>query len=82
MATLAQIHELNDFMVALPEAERESLSIDALYKRWREQKTRAADVQAIKEALDDLNRGVVGRPVDEFLAEFDEQRAAIARGRN
>ncbi len=48
----------------------------------REQNDRATEVQAIRESLDELNRGVVGRPFDEFLKEFDEQRKALSSGSN
>ena len=49
-------------------------SIDELYDQWRRLAFRDTDAQAVQASLRDLENGERGQPVDEFLAEFDNQR--------
>lgn len=72
MATIEQIDDLYRFAIELPAAERDSLTVDEIYRRWRSQHD--DDVRAIQVALDKYNGGDRGRPVEEFLTEFREKR--------
>ena len=74
MATITEITDLNQFMLSLPEGEREGLTIDALYERWRELAFRSEDLLAVKASLRDFENGQRGRPFAEFLSEFDTER--------
>jgi hypothetical protein len=74
MATLTQIHDLNQFILSIPPNERDALSIDAIYERWRDQAFRTEDMLAVKASLQDFDNGERGRPVSEFLSDFDAER--------
>lgn len=76
MATITEIQDLNQFMLSLPPGEREGLCIDAIYERWREQTLRSEDLAAIQASLQDYDNGERGRPLGDFLAEFDGERNA------
>ena len=78
MATLEQFQDLSHFIQSLPAQERDRLSIDAIYERWREQAFRQEDLLAVAASLPDFAEGERGRSVAEFLAAFD----AEMQGRN
>jgi hypothetical protein len=73
MATIDQIQDLSHFIQTLPEVDRETLSMDEIYERWREQAFRLDDLLAVKASLRDFENGERGRPLTEFLAEFDAE---------
>jgi hypothetical protein len=60
-------------LARLAESDQE-LAIDDLYEAWRTLNQTPEEfednVRAIKEALDDLDRGVPSRPWDDFNREF------------
>lgn len=73
MATTEQIQDLNHFIQTLPAVQRDTLTIDEIYERWRQQAFRQEDLLAVKASLRDFEHGERGRPVTEFLAEFDAE---------
>jgi hypothetical protein len=73
MATIEQIQDLNHFIQTLPASERNRLSMDEIYLRWREQAFRFEDRLAVKASLRDFENGERGRPVTDFLDEFDAE---------
>lgn len=75
MATIEQIDDLYRFAIELPPAERDALTVDEIYGRWRS--LHEEDVKAIQIALDSYNRGERGRPVEKFLAEFRAERETL-----
>lgn len=77
MATIDQFDDLYRFAKAIPPQEFTKLSVDEIYDRWREDKVFDEDTHAIQEALDSYDRGERGRPVEEFLADFRQKRAAL-----
>ncbi len=52
-------------------------SLDSLYAEWRASNPSPElleiDVRAVRAALRDMEAGQIGRPVDEFLAEFRQR---------
>jgi hypothetical protein len=81
MATIEQIDDLNHFIETLPQSERDSLSMDEIYERWREQAFKHDDLLAIKASVRDYESGERGRPVDEFLADIDAEALQRAPGK-
>jgi len=77
MATTAQLQDLSRFIATLPSGERNALSIDEIYERWREQAFRQDDLLAIQASVRDFENGERGRPIEEFLADFDKERLKI-----
>ena len=73
MATIEQIQDLSHFIQRLPQRERDALSMDDIYQRWREQAFREEDLLAVKASLRDFENGERGRPVTEFLEQFDAE---------
>jgi hypothetical protein len=73
MATIEQIQDFSHFIQTLPEGERDTLSMDEIYERWREHAFRHDDLLAVKAFLRDFENGERGRPVTEFLEEFDAE---------
>lgn len=73
MATIEQIDDLSRFIQSLPAGERDALSIDEIYERWREQAFKHEDLLAVKASLRDYENGERGRPVEDFLADFDAE---------
>lgn len=71
MATLEQFADLANFAANLPEAERTALSVDEIYDRWRAERDFHVEVEALREALEDYQRGERGRPADEVIADLD-----------
>jgi hypothetical protein len=76
MSTDAQ-HDLlsfHQFVTTQLNLGRSELSPEEALDEWRlhnrSPEEYAADVQAIREALDDMESGDKGTPVDEFLQEF------------
>lgn len=76
MATIEQIDDLYRFAKGMPADEREALSVDELYDRWRTQAVFDEDVRAIQDSLDDYNRGERGEPIDQFLSRVRAERTA------
>jgi hypothetical protein len=74
MATVEQLQDLSHYIETLPQSERELLSVDEIYARWREQAFRDEDFQAVKEAVDSFKNGNRGRPFNEFIAEIKAKR--------
>jgi hypothetical protein len=66
MATIEQIRDFSRFAEQLPAEEREGLSMDELYNRWRAEVLQQEDVEAIRESLEDYERGERGRPAAEI----------------
>ncbi|MEM9185418.1 MAG: hypothetical protein AAGB00_02855 [Planctomycetota bacterium] len=70
MSTADQIDDFAAFAHQAVAAGHEQLSIDELYDRWREQRTRDEDLAAIKAALASYDAGERSRPADEVIAEL------------
>jgi predicted NAD-dependent protein-ADP-ribosyltransferase YbiA (DUF1768 family) len=51
-------------------------SIDELYEEWRASTFQDIDAAAVMASVRDLEAGERGRPVSEFLAEFDRERTS------
>lgn len=76
MASIEQIQDFNRFVEQLPDAEREHLSMDEIYDRWRQLAFADEDVAAVRKSLDDFEAGERGEPAEDVLAEFRAKRAA------
>ncbi len=78
MATAEQIQDLSRFIDTLPEQDRQALSMDEIYDRWRSLAIRHEDLLAVKASLWDFDQGERGRPLEDFLAEFDAENSPSA----
>ena len=74
MATTQQLKDLSHFIETLPPVEREALSIDEIYGRWRDQAFREEDFLEIQSAVQNFQNGDRGRPFSDFIAEFKAER--------
>ena len=73
MPTTELIDSFAEFAKAKVEQAGNELSIDDLFDDWRLQHPPSGDWLAIKASLQDLASGEVGRPFDEFAAEFRQR---------
>ena len=71
MATSEQIDLFSSFAKQLSEKEGAELPLAAIFDRWLLENNKEQDLQAIQAADEDYNRGERGRPVAEFLQEFN-----------
>jgi len=76
MTTIEQIDEFTRFAKQLVEKEGTELPLDAIFDRWHEEAFRDEDLLRIQASVNDYDSGERGRPVEEFLADFDSQRRA------
>jgi len=76
MASIKQIDEFTRFAKQLVEKEGIELPLDAIFDRWHEEAFRDEDLLRIQVSVNDYENGNRGRPVEEFLAEFDAQQSA------
>jgi len=73
MTTIDQIEDFATFARSQLVAGQE-LSIDDLYHQWRQQIFKDTDALAVQASLRDFQNGERGQLLDEFLAEFDNNR--------
>jgi len=76
MASIKQIDEFTRFAKQLVEKESIELPLDAIFDRWHEEAFRDEDLLRIQVSVNDYENGNRGRPVEEFLEEFDAQQSA------
>jgi hypothetical protein len=74
--TIKEINDFARFARAHLEASDESLSIDELFDRWREQCPSVEDTLAVRASIRDMENGESGRPLDEFSDEFRKRNEA------
>ena len=77
-----ELAEFNQF-VANRLADQPSLSLDEALDLWRDEQSPSEatddDVAALRDALEELDRGVPGIPLDEFDRRFRERHALPPR---
>ena len=73
MNTLDQINDFSAFAKSRL-GSGEQVNIDQLYDEWRSKAFADVDALAIQASIRDLENGERGEPIDQFLADFDEQR--------
>ncbi|MEQ8848602.1 hypothetical protein [Botrimarina sp.] len=73
MDTASQITDFANFAMSQLQAQRKA-SIDDLYLEWRTEVFRDVDAAAVMASVRDVEAGERGRPVAEFLREFDAAR--------
>ena len=76
MASIEQIEQFSRFAKQLSEEEGMEIPLDAIFDRWHAEAYKDADLLAIQASDRDYQNGERGRPVEEFLQEFDASRAA------
>ncbi len=76
MATTEQIEQFSRFAKQLSEEEGTELPLAAIFDRWHAEATKDQDLLAIQASAKDFDNGERGRPVEEFLQEFDAARRA------
>jgi hypothetical protein len=73
----AELRSFGAYIAELIESGKEVVSPEDALARWRMQNLSPEEfdeeVAAIREALDDMEAGDKGRPMEEFLAEVDAQ---------
>jgi len=78
MATQQEIDSFYQYACQQLVTGNQSATIDELYDRWRLENRPAdwvdEDIAAIQESIDDLNRGVVGRDMDEVIRQLRTER--------
>ena len=74
MATAKQIEKFSRFAKQLSDQEGLELPLDVIFERWHAEVHKDDDLLAIRASDRDYNNGERGRPVAEFLQEFDETR--------
>jgi len=76
MATFEQIEAFSHFAKQLSEKEGLELPLEVIFDRWHEEAFRDEDLLRIQASVGDFENGERGRPVEEFLAEFESKRSA------
>jgi len=62
--------KIEDFTRFAKSHSSEDVTMDELYDRWREKAFQETDALAVEASLRDMEQGEMGRPFDEFAAEF------------
>lgn len=75
MTTIQQIEDFSRFAKQLVE-EGNELPLDAIFDRWHEEAFREEDLVRVQESVNDFKNGERGRPIEQFLAEFDSRQRA------
>ena len=73
MSTLDQINDFSAFAKSRL-GSGEQVDIDQLYDEWRSKAFADIDALAIKASVRDLEKGERGEPLDEFLANFEQEQ--------
>jgi len=77
-STIDQLEQFRDFVLHRLNHGSEQPSIDELYDEWRIQNPNPSEIEndakAIAASIRDLNSGISGRPMEEFLEEFKTKR--------
>jgi len=76
MGTIEQLEDFTRFTKLTLEKEGRELPLDAIFDRWHEEAFRDEDLARIQASVNDYDNGERGRPLNEFLAEFDAKQAA------
>jgi hypothetical protein len=72
MSTQDQINSFHQF--ALQQlSDGEELSIDELYDTWRTQNATPEDLAAVQAAIDDMQNGDRGMPLEEHVGQMREK---------
>lgn len=73
MTTTQQLFEFSRFTQQLVAEEGESLSLAAIFDRWHQQAYQDEDLTRIRASVNDFENGERGRPLENFLCEFENQ---------
>ncbi|MEM8671904.1 MAG: hypothetical protein AAGG48_30585 [Planctomycetota bacterium] len=73
MSTLDQINDFTAFAKSRL-GSGEQVDIDRLYDEWRSKAFGDIDALAIQASIRDLESGERGEPLDEFLANFEQEQ--------
>jgi len=74
MATAEQIDKFSRFAKQLSDEEGAELPLEVIFDRWHAEVYRDVDLLAIQASDRDYQNGERGRPVADFLQEFDASR--------
>lgn len=74
MATIQQIENFSRFAMQLSDEEGSEIPLDVIFQRWHAEVHKDDDLLALQASDRDYSNGERGRPVAEFLKEFDETR--------
>jgi len=74
MATSEQIEKFSRFAIEISEEEGTELPLDVIFDRWHAAAYKDEDLLAIQASDRDYQNGNRGRPVTEFLQDFDVSR--------
>jgi len=74
MSTIKQLEDFTRFTKHLLEEEGQELPLDAIFDRWHTEAFRDDDLARIQASVTDYENGERGRPLGEFLTEFDAKQ--------